>query len=235
MPDTTIAMTLGVGFLLGLRHALDADHVAAVGALVSQHRRLSVSCLLGTFWGLGHTVALLVAGGAVIAFKLTISPELERGFEMAVALLLIALGAHVMLRSLSSIALPPHGHANRPLHGKGAHQHDGMSAHRHEADGRVQLLEVGGRPFLVGLLHGLAGSAALMLLVLGAIPTALGGLLYVLVFGVGSTLGMLILSGLIGLPFVLTSTRSPRAHAIVQILAGAVSLLLGVSLAWTVH
>jgi hypothetical protein len=225
--DTSLLSALGLGLLLGLRHALDADHVAAVSTLVSQHRSVVRSCLLGAFWGAGHTLALLLAGTAVIAFKLTISPEVERGLETAVAFVLILLGGHVLLRSLGTWTL--HGHT---------HVHDGWS-HRHVhlhvatgADpGHVHLLQLGGRPFAVGLLHGLAGSAALMFLVLASIPSPLGGVLYVLTFGLGSTAGMLLLSGVIGIPFALAAGRSTRTQAAVQALAGATSLILGVTLA----
>src|SRR5688572_15676259 len=117
--DTSLLSALGLGLLLGLRHALDADHVAAVSTLVSQHRSVVRSCLLGAFWGAGHTLALLLAGTAVIAFKLTISPEVERGLETAVAFVLILLGGHVLLRSVGTRTL--YGHT---------HVHDGWS-HSH--------------------------------------------------------------------------------------------------------
>lgn|SRR5574341_20730 len=226
--DTSLTAALGLGLLLGLRHALDADHVAAVSTLVSQHRSLARSCLLGAFWGAGHTMALLAAGVGVIAFRLTISPAMEKGLETVVALVLILLGGHVLLRSLGTWTL--HGHE---------HSHDGYS-HRHlhvhvgseDSPGHTHLFRLGGRPFLVGVLHGMAGSAALMLLVLATIPSPLSGLLYILVFGVGSTAGMLVISGLIGIPFILTARRSETAHAAIQTLAGAASLILGLVLAW---
>lgn len=207
--DTTLSAALGLGFLLGIRHAMDADHVATVSTLVSQHRSLARSCLLGTFWGLGHTVALLAAGVASIVLRLSIPPELERTFEKGVGFMLILLGGHVLLGLLSH------------RHGDAAHSH-------HHADP----LPKGSRPFLVGLLHGMAGSAALMLLVATAIPSQFGGLLYILVFGAGSTLGMLVLSGLIGLPFVVTGNWSPRALVIVQALAGVSSTAIGLTLLW---
>lgn len=223
--DTALTTALGLGLLLGLRHAMDADHVAAVSTLVSQHRSLTRSCLLGAFWGAGHTMALLAAGVAVIMFKLTISPEIEKGLETGVAVVLILLGGHVLLKALGAWTLHQH-----------THTHDGWShSHLHvhaggEASGHVHLLRLGGRPFLVGLLHGLAGSAALMLLVLTSIPSPVGGLVYILVFGVGSTAGMLLLSGLIGIPFAATAGRSARSQAAIQALAGGVSLILGLAL-----
>lgn len=224
--DTSITAALGLGFLLGIRHATDADHVAAVSTLVSQHRSLARSCLLGALWGAGHTVALLVAGVGVIAFKLTISPEVEKGLETLVAFVLILLGGHVLLRSWGAWRLHRHAHS----HDGYAHSHLHLHVGPEDSPGHIHLFREGGRPFLVGLLHGMAGSAALMLLVLTTIPSPVGGLLYILVFGIGSTGGMLLLSGLIGIPFVVAADRSRTVHVSIQALAGAASLVLGLAL-----
>src|SRR5213593_794713 len=117
--DASLVTALGLGLLLGLRHALDADHVAAVSTLVARERGLARSCLLGAFWGAGHTLALLGAGIAVIAFKVTITPRLEDALERTVCLVLVLLGAHVLLRVLGeSLVSGPE------------HTHDGV-AHRH--------------------------------------------------------------------------------------------------------
>jgi high-affinity nickel permease len=227
--DSSLLSVLGLGLLLGLRHALDADHVAAVSTLVSRERSLGRSCLLGVAWGLGHTAALLVAGIGVIAFKLTISPALEHGLEMAVAVVLVLLGGHALVQTLGRVALHGHEHS----HDGERHRHVHFHLRRHEAGHaasahhHVHLARLGRRPFLIGLLHGLAGSAALMLLVLATIPSPAAGVLYILVFGLGSTAGMLLLGGLIGLPFAL-SGRSPGLQVGLQTLAGAASLGLGV-------
>jgi hypothetical protein len=223
--DTSLTAALGLGLLLGLRHALDADHVAAVSTLVSQHRGLARSCMLGAFWGAGHTLALLLAGVAVIAFKLTISPDVEQGLETAVAVVLILLGGHVLLKSLGAIALHRHEHT----HDGWSHRHVHVHVGARDA-GHVHLLRLGGRPFLVGLLHGSAGSAALTLLVLTTMPSPVARVAYILVFGLGSTVGMLLLSGLIGIPVALAAGREPRLQAVVQALAGATSLALGLAL-----
>jgi high-affinity nickel permease len=221
--DVSLVTALGLGLLLGLRHALDADHVAAVSTLVARERGLVRSCLLGAFWGAGHTLALLGAGIAVIAFKLTITPGLEDAMERTVGVVMILLGGHVLLRALGGLL----------VHGR-EHTHDGV-AHRHPRlrvgspdAAHVHLLRLGSRPFVVGLLHGLAGSAALTLLVLGTIPSPIGALVYIMVFGVGSTAGMLLLSGLVGLPVALAMEGAHRVETAIQVLAGVGSVALGI-------
>jgi hypothetical protein len=211
--DTSLVAPLGLGFLLGLRHALDADHVAAVAAMVSQERSLRRSCLLGTFWGMGHSASLLVAGIAVLAGRLSIPPALERGFEQVVGLVLMALGLHVLLRAAGVFW------AGGPAGSGHAHPHH-------------HPLRLAGRPFLVGAIHGLAGSAGLMLLVVAAMPTLLGGLAYIVLFGVGATGGMLLISAALSLPFLGLRARSSErvwavALVVLQLVAGAVSLAFG--------
>jgi hypothetical protein len=231
--DVSITAALGLGFVLGLRHALDADHVAAVSALATEERTVLSSCLLGTFWGAGHTLALMAAAVVVVAFKLTIPPEIERGLELVVAAVLVLLGGQVLLRCLAG-AVHTHAHA----HGGQVHEHphthrphpvQAEVGHRHR---HLRLLRLGGRPFLLGIVHGMAGSAALMLLTLAAIPSVVGALVYVLVFGLGSTLGMLVLSGLMGVPLALSASRSRVAQMLLKVLAGSASLLLGLWIAY---
>src|SRR6185369_13911561 len=110
--DGSLSAALGLGFLLGLRHATDVDHIAAVSTFVSRDRSVVRSCLVGTFWGAGHTVALLGAGLATIMFKLTISAEMVKTLDMTVAFVLILLGGHVVLRSLAPVRLHRHEHAH---------------------------------------------------------------------------------------------------------------------------
>lgn len=213
--DASLTAALGVGFLLGLRHATDADHVAAMSTLVTQQRSVARSCLLGAFWGAGHTVALLGAGATTLALGLTVAPHVERALELAVACVLIALGVRALGRALGPVSL----HRHAPRRGEPGHQH-------------APLLRIGGRPFLVGLLHGLAGSAALTLLVLSSIARPLDGLLYIIVFGVGSTAGMLGLTTVIALPLSCTGARWNTAARAVEAAAGIGSLGLGLWLVW---
>jgi high-affinity nickel-transport protein len=225
--DMSLAGALGVGFVLGLRHATDADHIAAVSTLITRDRNLTGSCLLGAWWGLGHTVALSAVGLVAIGFRLTFSPDLARGLERVVAVMLVVLGGQILFSSLRSmlVHVPAHddsGAQDRSVH---ARPQGLVYLHGHH-------LPIGGRPFAIGLVHGLAGSATLTLLALSTIPTPLGGMVYILVFGAGSTAGMLVLSGVMAVPMALASRRSGALAVPLRLLSGVVSLLLGLWLLW---
>ena len=223
IPDAPLSAALALGFLLGVRHALDADHLAAVAALASGERRLGRSMWLGTFWGAGHTAALLAAAVAVNVFRIAISPEIEGALEKGVAVMLMILGAHGLLRAVSDVRMHGHAHAHDGVVHTHVHLHaagDASHTHRH-------LLRLGRRPFLVGLVHGLAGSATLMLLAVAAMPSPVAAVLYVALFGLGSTAGMLAISGLVGLPFGFAARRAGVAELALRGLAGAASLVLG--------
>ncbi len=214
--------TLALGLVLGLEHALDADHVVAVSTMVSQYRSLRRSSLVGIVWGLGHSTTLFLVGLAVILFKVSIPDRVALGMEFAVGAVLVILGVSVVKSYYGR-----HVHAHPHWHGGDRHSHfhahAGGLAHDHDhatSQPRQWLL--------VGMVHGLAGSAALMLLVLATIQTAALGLLYILVFGAGSILGMLGVSTLVGLPFVFTVQRSAALHRTLRVAVGGASLLYGV-------
>ena len=222
--EPTPLTTLLVGLLLGMEHALDPDHVVAVSTMISQHRTLGRSSLVGVFWGLGHTATLFLVGLAVILFRVRIPDWLAPVAELAVGLVLLALGTCIVRRYFAEKV---HAHVHR--HGGEVHvhfhSHAGGEAHDHAhatPQHRTSLL--------VGMVHGLAGSAALMLLVLASIRTPGLGLLYILTFGIGSIVGMLGLSALIGLPFSLIGRRHATAHQTLRLTAGAASAAYGLFL-----
>ena len=222
--DSSLIAALGLGFLLGVRHAMEADHVAAVSTFVSREHTLLRSCLRGTFWGIGHTAALLAAGVAVIAFKIRVPPEFERIVETCIALVLILLGGHVLLRAFSALSLHSHEHVHDGVRHRHAHVHVGP----HGAHDHVHLFADARKPLLLGLLHGLGGGGALVLVVLTTLPSPAAAFLYLLVFGLGSTAGMLVLSGLIGLPFKLLAGGSQRVATVLQMVVGVISVVIGV-------
>jgi ABC-type nickel/cobalt efflux system permease component RcnA len=230
MTDTTLLTMLGLGLVLGLRHALDPDHVAAVSTIVSESKSLRRSSLVGTFWGLGHSVSLLLAGVFVIALKFQISPRLTLWMEFTVALMLILLGARSLLKSVHGFKVHVHQHAHDGTEHVHVHVHrPGEKAHQHR---HRHLIRLGARPFVIGLVHGMAGSGALTILVLATIPSALAGLVYMAVFGLGSIGGMFLMSALISVPFVLTGRRFSVFSQALQVMVGFFSLSFGLFLVW---
>jgi len=229
MSKGTLIGLLGLGLILGLRHALDPDHIAAVSTIVSESRSVRRSSLIGTCWGLGHTMSLLVAGVLVIALKIQISDRLALWMEFTVALMLILLGLKAVLKPLRGWRIHVHQHAHGGSSHSHVHLHRPSEEHAHQ---HRHLIRSGARPFLVGLVHGMAGSAALMILVLATIPSALAGLIYIAVFGLGSVGGMLIMSSLISLPFILTRQRFNVLSQGLQVAVGLFSLGFGLFLSW---
>lgn len=214
--------TLAIGFLLGMEHALDADHVVAVSTMVSQHRTLRRSSLVGIVWGLGHTTTLFLVGLVVILLKVTIPERLALSMEFAVGMVLVILGGSVVKGYVTG-KIHAHGHRHGDVVHVHFHSHAGGESHDH-----AHPMPQHSRTLLVGMFHGLAGSAALMLLVLASIRTPPLGLLYILVFGVGSIVGMLAISTVVGLPFILTVKKSVRIHRAIRIATGAGSIAYGI-------
>ncbi len=227
----SIASILLLGMVLGLKHAVEADHLAAVTTMVAQRSSLFASALVGGLWGIGHTISLLLAGVVVILLHVRISEKTALGLEMGVAFMLIAMGinAVVKLKRGGQIHLHPHRHG--ALAHAHLHLHDGLP----EAEPRTHHgLRLSPRPMLVGMVHGLAGSAALMLLVLTTIPSPLVGFAYIAVFGIGTIAGMMFMSALVGLPVHLTADRFARANFAVRGAAGLFSLCFGLFMVYQI-
>jgi nickel/cobalt exporter len=226
----TLIATLGLGFILGLKHALDADHIVAVSTIVSEHKSIFKSSLIGTFWGLGHTASLLLVGLVVILLRLTIPAKVALLMEFGVAVMLVLLGANIIWKVFHGTRVHVHTYEHHGITHSHLHVHEGRKEeHKHN-----HLISFGKKPFLVGLVHGVAGSAALMLLVLATLPSPLAGLIYILIFGIGSVGGMLIMSSLIGLPFVLTANRFVPLNERIKAVAGLMSVAFGIFLGWEI-
>ena len=220
---------LCLGFVLGLKHALDPDHLVAVSTIVSESKSLKRSSLVGTFWGLGHTLSLLAAGSIVIALKVHISDRLGLWMEFGVALMIILLGLKAVFKPLRGWKLHRHRHTHDGSTHRHLHVHRPAREDRHE---HRHLIRSGIRPFLVGIVHGMAGGAALMILVVATIPSAIAGLIYITVFGLGSVGGMLVMSSLISLPFVFAARRFNFIRDALQVIVGLFSLGFGLFLVW---
>jgi hypothetical protein len=234
--QTTTAYSLallGTGFVFGLKHALDADHLAAVSTIVSERKSWLSSSLVGGLWGIGHTTSLLLAGVVVLFLKIPISERVESGLELGVGLMLIGLGLNALVKLARGGKLHLHQHTHGGHTHVHPHLHDKTAAKKHtSSDESHHGYKIGQRPLWVGMVHGLAGSAALMLLVLSTIQSPLVGFLYIAVFGVGSIGGMMLMSSLLSLPFHLTAHRFTTINLLARVLAGLFSIGFGGLLLW---
>jgi sulfite exporter TauE/SafE len=228
--DASLLAAFGLGLLLGIQHALDPDHLIAVSTIVSEHRNFKWASLIGAFWGLGHTTTLFIVGMIVIGLRVTIPPRLGSGLELLVAVMLVILGLNVLRKSLGPERVHLHTHRHNPETHTHFHVHENSGQdHAHPHPFKAMR-----RPFIVGMVHGLAGSAALMLLVLSTIESPIGGLVYIVIFGLGSVGGMLLLSGIISLPFILTAQRFTVMNRWIRVIAGVASVTFGIFLGWEI-
>ncbi|MEO7917561.1 MAG: hypothetical protein ABIR16_07940 [Dokdonella sp.] len=213
----TIGPVLALGFFLGMRHALDADHLVAVATIVSQERSIRAAAPIGILWGLGHTLTILVVGGVIILFGVVVPPRLGLAMEFCVAVMLIFLGGLNLRRVFRhSLRLPL---ADRAL--------DHFRTHHGR---RTRSF----RPLFVGIVHGLAGSAAVALLVLETIRQPAWALAYLAVFGVGTIAGMLAITLAMALPIVAIWVRFERMHFALTVATGLASVIFGIVLVYQI-
>jgi ABC-type nickel/cobalt efflux system permease component RcnA len=204
----SLLTTWSLAFVLGLRHATEPDHVAAVATLVPEQRNARRAMQLGAAWGLGHCLAILACGGALLLLRKNMSERVSDCLELTVACLLVALGVRSIRRALTKPAL------------QAEHDHSG---HTHAATGSSRR-----KSLAIGLLHGVAGSGSMTALVFASMPDLGAGFAYLVFFGVGSIFGMALLTGVAGTPLSLI-TKQAKAHAILFAAAGLLSLSIGVS------
>ncbi|HEV8448400.1 MAG TPA: hypothetical protein VGQ44_16340 [Gemmatimonadaceae bacterium] len=190
----SLASILLLGFVLGMRHATDPDHVVAVTTIVSDERSLWRASSIGAVWGVGHSITILAVGGAIVIFRLVIPPRLGLVLEFCVAVMLILLGMLTLsgrrVGSASNLA----------------------------------------RPLVVGIVHGLAGSAFVALLVLAAVPGAMLQLLYLALFATGTIAGMALITIVVALPSAVTARRFVSTQRYLRLASGLASLVFGVVL-----
>jgi high-affinity nickel permease len=224
---------LGLGFLIGMKHALEADHVAAVASLASGSRSVGETTKMGVAWGLGHTVTLFLIGSTVLVLDWVVPETMALALEFAVGLMLVALGIDVMVRMTRRKA-HFHAHAHGGSEHFHAHRHGEAIRHDIAAHAHVHPKGLPWRALLVGSVHGLAGSAALVLLTLSTIQSVWMGLGYILLFGLGSVAGMALLSCAIALPLRFTARHMTWAFRGLTASVGALTMVLGMSIAWRV-
>jgi cytochrome c biogenesis protein CcdA len=217
---------LGLGFLLGMQHALEADHIAAVSSIAARRSHVGDIVKHGLTWGLGHTLTLFVFAGVAILLGRAIPESVARPIEGAVGIMLIGLGVHVLWRLWRDrVHFHRHGHADGTVHFH-AHSHAGdrlphaRADHAHEHGFRWRAL-------LVGLMHGMAGSAALLVLAATQASSPAAGLGYVVLFGIGSMIGMGVLSAVIAVPLAVSARFLTVANRALQGAVGVVTIAIG--------
>ncbi len=225
---------LAVGFLLGMRHAMESDHVAAVASLATRSHSVKDIVRLGAVWGIGHTLTLLLFGSIVILMDTAVPATLATILETAVGLMLIVLGVDVLRTMLrEGLHFHVHKHSDGRVHFH-AHSHAGEKTHdpyhhKHEHSRSFPL-----RALLVGLMHGMAGSAALIVLTLQSVSSWATGLLYIILFGMGSIAGMAVLSTALAIPLRWTSGRFTWMHKGLHAAVGITTMALGIFVVYQV-
>lgn len=224
MLDTEFFTIVGLGFVLGLRHALDTDHLAAVSTVLAQRPSFRASGMIGFSWGLGHTSILLLVGAVVLVFRVPVLEPIALAAEFGVGVMLVLLGCMLGLRLVRE-----RWHVHR-------HEHDGtqhLHLHSHalaEDHGHGHWWRDSVRPFCIGMAHGLAGSAALLLIVLSSARSVSEGLIYIAVFGAGSILGMMLVGMVVSLPVLWSLNLGRPVFLAMQGLASLGSVAVGLTI-----
>lgn len=225
----TLLSILCLGFFLGMKHATDADHVIAVTTIVSQRRSIRGAAWTGLFWGIGHSLTMLVVGGTIVMFGIVVPERLGLSLEFSVALMLIVLGA-MNIRAASRWLADAHD-IHRHEH---AHEESPAASIKFDRSfGHLRLYQIL-RPLIVGVVHGLAGSATVALLVLPVIRDAGWAMAYLLIFGAGTIVGMMSITAAIALPFTYAAERSPVLQRFLGGAAGFGSCCFGLFLVYQI-
>jgi len=223
---------LGLGFLLGMQHALEADHIAAVSSIAARRAHVGDIVKHGLTWGLGHTLTLSAFAGAALLLGHAISEQFARPIETAVGIMLVGLGAHVLWRLWRDrVHFHRHGHGDGTVHIH-AHSHAGETV-AHARASHVHPHGFRWRTLLVGLMHGMAGSAALLLLAASQASSPAIGLGYVALFGIGSMVGMGALSTVIAVPLAVSARWLTRVNRCLQGAVGAITIAIGAATIYT--
>jgi high-affinity nickel-transport protein len=243
VPFVTVIL---LGLFLGMRHSTDPDHVVAVSTIVSRQNSIRSSATIGLLWGLGHTLTIFLVGSAIIIFGVVIPPRLGLSMEFCVAVMLILLGVlnltgvvgwiaerlTPMKRvlpmsqptvSADRISVNP-GNTNRRALGR-------IELFLERTIGKLGLYQTI-RPLVVGLVHGLAGSAAVALLVLSTIKSPVWSTAYLLVFGFGTMVGMMLMTAAISIPLVYTGKKFFKINRHLTAISGFASMAFGIFLVY---
>lgn len=228
MVESSYVTILMLGFVLGLRHALDTDHIAAVATVLAQRPSWRASSLVGLSWGLGHTVVLLLVGALVLVLRVPIPEPIAMAAEFAVGVMLVVLGGLLGIKLVKEQwHMHQHDHDGaRHVH---LHSHTQSPGHGHSHWWRESV-----RPLCIGMAHGLAGSAALLLLVVASAHSVMEGLVYITVFGCGSILGMMLIGLVLSFPVVWSLRLGQPVFLAVQGVASLGSVGFGLSIIYRI-
>jgi high-affinity nickel permease len=220
-----LLLVIGLGLVLGMRHSTDADHIVALSTIVSKQRSIRRAAWIGSLWGLGHTATVFAVGCAIILFHVHIPVRLGLLMEFSVAVMLVLLGILNLTGVLPSLFRRFAVSSEQHDHSATGHVHRAFRPFRHSVEniGLFHTL----RPVMIGLVHGLAGSAAVALLVLATIQDPLWAVVYLLVFGAGTMLGMMLMTTLFAIPLTYGSRRFARLNQSLAWISGAISLCFG--------
>ena len=223
--EFTLLSVLALGFILGIKHAVEPDHVIAVSTIASRSKKIWHASLAGVFWGIGHTATLFIVGITFILMKGEIPETLAMSLEFLVGIMLVYLGVTTIL-SFKNVHVHEHehehdGHEHNHKHIH-SHQHEGKHDHIHEHK-KVSLL----KSMLIGFVHGLAGSGAMILLTMSTVKSVWEAVMYILLFGTGTIIGMLFFTTIIGIPFVLSKKRLIMNRALTMTM-GVTSTAFGI-------
>jgi ABC-type nickel/cobalt efflux system permease component RcnA len=221
--EITLLSVLAIGFLMGIKHAIEPDHVIAVSTIASKSRKLWDASLAGVFWGIGHTATLFIVGIIIILMKGAISNTWSMSLEFLVGIMLVYLGITSILNTRKK---KQHAHIQ---------EEDSAPDHVHNQNLNLNVNQEASmkkefsyyKSLVIGFIHGLAGSAAMVLLTMSTVDTVWQGSLYILIFGVGTTIGMLVFTTILGIPFVMSKERFTLSGRLIMI-TGIISVLFGI-------
>ena len=219
--EATLLSVLALGFILGIKHAIEPDHVIAVSTIASQSKKLWHASLAGVFWGIGHTATLFIIGIILILLKGEIPEKWAMSLEFLVGIMLVYLGVKTIF-SFKNIHIHHHQHDGDDHKHVHSHQNSGEHNHKHQHKKTTYL-----QSMFIGLVHGLAGSGAMVLLTMSTVKSIGEAAIYILIFGAGTVIGMLFFTTIIGIPFVLSKKNKTISRPL-GIVTGVISTVFGV-------
>lgn len=220
---------VGLGILIGMQHAFEADHITAISTQMLKSKQnkkqfkgliidsITKSSILGTIWGAGHTTALILVGVIIYVLSIAIEQQVFSGLEILVGIMMIFLGiTTVFNKKINFRHKHPHKHADGSIHFEEHNHNNSEHSHSHKS-------------YIIGLIHGLAGSGSLVVLTAITMYEGIGVLWFIAIFGIGSIIGMSLIGGIIGIPFAFGEKFS-KTQKIFRYSIGIFSIVIGINI-----